>query len=44
MFDAALMFLVMVIFAIVHPSEIDAQLRGPGSKRIEKGVFTYAMV
>jgi hypothetical protein len=43
-FDAALMFLVMVIFAIVHPSEINAQLRGPGSKRIEKGVFTYAMV
>lgn len=43
-FDAMLMFLVMVIFAIVHPSEINAQLRGPGAKRIGKGVFTYAMV
>jgi len=37
------MFLVMVIFALVHPSEINAQLRGPGAKKIEK-VFTYAMV
>jgi hypothetical protein len=43
-FDALLMFFVMVIFAIVHPSEINAELRGPGAKRIEKGIFAYAMV
>ncbi|KAM0718192.1 hypothetical protein Q7P37_006524 [Cladosporium fusiforme] len=43
-FDALLMLMVMVIFAVVHPSEINAQLVGPGAKRIEKGVFTYAMV
>jgi hypothetical protein len=43
-FDALLMFLVMTIFAIVHPSEINAELRGPGAKRIEKGIFAYAMV
>lgn len=43
-FDALLMFLVMVIFAVVHPSEINAQLRGPGAKRIEKGVFAYSTV
>jgi hypothetical protein len=43
-FDALLMFFVMVLFAIVHPSEINAELRGPGSKRIEKGIFAYAMV
>ena len=43
-FDALLMFFVMVIFAIVHPSEINAELRGPGAKRIGKGIFAYAMV
>jgi hypothetical protein len=43
-FDAALMFGVMVLFALVHPSEITAQLRGPGAKKVERGVFTYAMV
>ena len=39
-----LMFFVMVIFAVVHPSEINAELRGPGAKRMEKVVFGYAMV
>jgi hypothetical protein len=43
-FDALLMFFVMVLFAIVHPSEINAELRGPGAKKIEKGIFAYAMV
>jgi hypothetical protein len=43
-FDALLMFFVMVIFAIVHPSEINAELRGAGAKRIQKGIFAYAMV
>lgn len=43
-FDALLMFFVMVIFAVVHPSEINAELRGPGARRIEKGIFAYAMV
>jgi hypothetical protein len=43
-FDALLMFFVMVIFAIVYPSEINAELGGPGFKRIEKGIFAYAMV
>jgi hypothetical protein len=38
------MFFVMVIFAIVHPSQINAELLGPGAKKIEKGLFGYAMV
>jgi hypothetical protein len=38
------MFFVMVIFAIVHPSEINAELHGAGAKRIQKGIFAYAMV
>ena len=43
-FDALLMFFVTVIFAIVHPSENNAELHGPGAKRIEKGIFAYAAV
>jgi hypothetical protein len=43
-FDAALMFGVMVLLALVHPSGITAQLRGPGAKKVERGIFTYAMV
>ena len=43
-FDALLMLLVSVLFAIVHPSEINAQLHGPGSKRIEKVVLTHSTV
>jgi hypothetical protein len=39
-----LMFFVMVIFAVVHPSEINAELRGSGAKSIQKGIFAYAMV
>jgi hypothetical protein len=38
------MFFVMVIFAIVHPSEINAELHGPGTRKLEKGIFGYAMV
>jgi hypothetical protein len=38
------MFFVMVIFAIVHPSDINAELCGSGAKRIQKGIFAYAMV
>lgn len=43
-FDALLMLSVMVIFAIEHPSKINAELVGPGAKKIEKGIFGYAMV
>ena len=44
MFDALLMLMVTVIFAVVHPSEINAELRGPGAKKMGRGGFTYAMV
>lgn len=43
-FDALLMFMVMLIFAIVHPSEINAQLIGPSAKRMERVFFPYAQV
>lgn len=43
-FDALLMLMVMVIFNVVHPSEINATLRGPGARKIEKGRFTCQMV
>lgn len=38
------MLMVMVIFNVVHPSEINATLRGPGARKIEKGRFTCQMV
>lgn len=43
-FDALLMFIVMLIFAVVHPSEVNAQLRGPGAKKLERGIFAYVQV
>lgn len=43
-FDATLMFAVMVLFAVVHPSEINAQLLGPGAKKIEKGIYALTLM
>ncbi|EAW16419.1 RTA1 domain-containing protein [Aspergillus fischeri NRRL 181] len=38
-FDATLMFLTMVLFAVVHPSELNALLKGGKAKAIQKIVF-----
>lgn len=41
-FDATLMCGVMVLFAVVHPSEINARLHGPGWKVVENGIFLHS--
>lgn len=38
-FDALLMFGVMVLFALVHPSILNATMHGHGTVFLEKGVF-----
>jgi hypothetical protein len=42
-FDAVLMFVVMVVFAWVHPSEIYALLKGGGKRALKNGVQVYEM-
>lgn len=42
-FDAMLMFGVMILFAVVHPSEVNARIHGPGWKVIENGIFLHPM-
>ncbi|KAH7386601.1 putative RTM1-like protein [Cadophora sp. MPI-SDFR-AT-0126] len=44
LFDSVLMLGVMVFLAIVHPSEINALIKGGESKAIKKVVFVYNMV
>lgn len=39
-FDAALMLFVMALFALVHPSELNAMVKGPGSKSMSMGLRT----
>lgn len=36
-FDALLMFLVMVLFALVHPSELNAMVKGAGYNSLSMG-------
>lgn len=43
-FDAAPMFSVMALFAVVHPSEINARLLGPGAKTIENGFHALTIM
>jgi len=38
-FDALLIFGTTIIFAYVHPSNINAEIRGPGAKIVDKGIF-----
>lgn len=38
-FDALLIFGVAVIYAFIHPSRIAAEIRGPGAKVVDKGIF-----
>lgn len=42
-FDATLMFAVMILFAIMHPSELNAQIQGPGAKKLGKVLFPTDM-
>ncbi|KAK6364133.1 hypothetical protein LTS17_012486 [Exophiala oligosperma] len=43
-FDAVLMFVTMVLFALVHPSEVNALLRGDGrGKAVHNVVSIYEM-
>ncbi|KAH9211067.1 RTA1 like protein-domain-containing protein [Leptodontidium sp. 2 PMI_412] len=44
LFDSVLMLGTMIIFAMIHPSEVNALLRGDGSKAIKKVVQVYSMV
>ncbi|KAF2186058.1 RTA1 like protein [Zopfia rhizophila CBS 207.26] len=43
-FDSVLMLGTMVIFAVVHPSEVNALLKGNGAKAVRKLVSVYRMV
>lgn len=40
-FDSVLMWSTMVIFAVVHPSEINALLKGDGAKAVRNFVSVY---
>lgn len=42
-FDSVPMFFVMILFAITHPSEINAHLKGAGAKVIENIVQVYSL-
>lgn len=42
-FDAVLMFATMVLFAVVHPSEINALVKGGGGKSVRKLVSIYEL-
>jgi hypothetical protein len=42
-FDAVLIFATMVLFAVVHPSEIDALVKGGGGKSVRKLVSIYEL-
>jgi hypothetical protein len=42
-FDAALMFLVMAVFAVIHPSEINCLL-GKGNMMTTKGGFALSRI
>jgi len=43
-FDSVLMWCTMCIFAVVHPSEINALLKGNGASAMKKVVCVYTMV
>ncbi|KAH8665194.1 RTA1 like protein-domain-containing protein [Tricladium varicosporioides] len=43
-FDSVLMWGTMVISAVVHPSEINALLKGDGALAVRKVVYIYRMV
>jgi hypothetical protein len=42
-FDSTLMFITMVIFAIVHPSELNALLKGGNGRVVRRAVSVYSM-
>jgi hypothetical protein len=42
-FDAVLMFCVMLLFAWVHPSELNALLKGGNTRAVRRGVQIYQM-
>ena len=43
-FDSVLMWGTMAISAVVHPSEINALLKGDGARAVRRVVFVYRMV
>lgn len=42
-FDSVPMFFVMILFAITHPSEINAHLKGAGAKVVKRIVQVYSL-
>lgn len=40
-FDALLMLLTTVLFAVTHPSEVNAMLRGRGGMVVQRVIYVY---